>query len=223
MKKVAYIVITLSFAGMSCSVSPSNLADMVELTDLGDSLANHELVDIMTLDSTFELDIRYATDNNFTGQAVYTADEARCLLRRPVAEALVAVHADLKEQGYRLKIFDCFRPIAVQQRLFAVVPNPDYVAQPEFDENGKPVRGSKHNRGAAVDLTLITTDGGYVDMPTDYDDFTERAHPGDPEMSERHRANVNTLANAMIKRGFTPIRTEWWHFDGPNWDAYPLQ
>jgi len=223
MKKVVYILISLSFVIISCSVSSSNQVNMTDAIDNGDSITNHELVDILTLDATFELDIRYATDNNFTGQAVYTPEEARCLLRKPVAEALVAVHADLKEQGYRLKIFDCFRPIAVQQRLFEVVPDPDYVAQPEFDENGVPVRGSKHNRGAAVDLTLLKLDGSAVEMPTDYDDFSERAHPADPEMSEHHRVNVNILADAMVKRGFTPIRTEWWHFDGPNWEVYPLQ
>lgn len=187
------------------------------------SAADLELVDITTLDPSFVLDVRYATDNNFTGKAVYTPDEARCLLRRPVAEALVAAHAELKENGYRLKIFDCFRPIAVQQRLFEVFPDPDYVAMPEFDSEGKPVKGSKHNRGAAVDLTLITLDGASVDMPTDYDDFSERAHPDDPEMSEQHRSNVQLLAQAMIRHGFTPIRTEWWHFDGPNWVRYPLQ
>ncbi len=219
----AYIFLAVTLVIGSCASSTSYKTQITDSTDITGSMLDEQLVDIVSLDPTFELDIRYATDNNFTGQAVYTADEARCLLRKPVAEALVAVHADLKEQGFRLKIFDCYRPIAVQQRLFEVVPNPDYVAEPVFDENGTPVRGSKHNRGAAVDLTLIALDGSYVDMPTDYDDFSERAHPDDPEMSEQHRANVNTLASAMIKRGFTPIRTEWWHFDGPNWEVYPLQ
>ncbi len=207
----------------SCTMSTTEQNGLVNSNVNGENVAYQELVDILTLDPTFELDIRYATDNNFTGKAVYNANEARCLLRKPVADALVAVHADLKEQGYRLKIFDCYRPIAVQQRLFEVVPNPDYVAEPVFDEKGKPIRGSKHNRGAAVDLTLIALDGAAVDMPTDYDDFSERAHPDDPEMSDLHRSNVRILAEAMAKHGFTPIRTEWWHFDGPNWEAYPLQ
>ncbi len=223
MNTSVYIFFAVSLVIGSCTMSTSDKTESTDATEISSRMLDEQLIDILSLDPTFELDIRYATDNNFTGQAVYTADEARCLLRKPVAEALVAVHADLKEQGFRLKIFDCYRPIAVQQRLFEVVPNPDYVAEPEFDANGKPVRGSKHNRGAAVDLTLITLDGSYVDMPTDYDDFSERAHPDDPEMSEQHRANVNILANAMVKRGFTPIRTEWWHFDGPNWEAYPLQ
>lgn len=216
------IIFTLVVIG-ACTTSSLEQMGVTNTIEASDTMADNTMIDILSLDPTFELDIRYATDNNFTGQAVYTAEEARCLLRKPVAEALVEVHADLKEQGYKLKIFDCFRPITVQQRLFEVVPNPDYVAQPEFDANGKPIRGSKHNRGAAVDLTLIMLDGSAVDMPTDYDDFSERAHPDDPEMSVLHRANVTILADAMVKRGFTPIRTEWWHFDGPNWEVYQLQ
>ena len=185
--------------------------------------SDHEMVNILDLDPTFELDIRYATDNNFMGKAVYSPEEARCLLRRPVAEALVKVHADLKDQGYRLKIFDCFRPIAVQQRLFEVYPDPEYVAQPVFDENGKPVRGSKHNRGAAVDLTLITLDGEPVEMPTDYDDFSERAHPDYSGNAAYVRANVERLSQAMQRHGFSPIASEWWHFDGPSWEKYALE
>lgn len=185
--------------------------------------SDHEMVNIMDLDSSFVLDIRYATDNNFTGKAVYTPEEARCLLRRPVAEALVKVHADLKEQGYRLKIFDCFRPIAVQQRLFDVYPDPEYVARPVFDEQGKPIRGSKHNRGAAVDLTLITLDGAPVEMPTDYDDFSERAHPNFSGNPPHVQANVERLSQAMQRHGFTPLATEWWHFDGPSWEKYALE
>jgi zinc D-Ala-D-Ala dipeptidase len=223
MNKLVIPFMAVALFTSSCTMSTTEQNGLVNSNVNGENVAYQELVDILTLDPTFELDIRYATDNNFTGKAVYNADEARCLLRKPVADALVAVHADLKEQGYRLKIFDCYRPIAVQQRLFEVVPNPDYVAEPVFDENGKPIRGSKHNRGAAVDLTLIALDGAAVDMPTDYDDFSERAHPDDPEMSDLHRSNVRILAEAMAKHGFTPIRTEWWHFDGPNWEAYPLQ
>lgn len=223
MKAERYIFLVLLIVIASCTV-PSPEPNSHSVMDQGvASDTDLELVDVTTLDPEFVLDVRYATENNFTGKAVYTPDEARCLLRRPVAEALVAAHADLKGMGYRLKIFDCFRPIAVQQRLFEVFPDPDYVAQPEYDVDGVPVRGSKHNRGAAVDLTLIHKDGSYVDMPTDYDDFSERAHPDDPMMSDAHRANVQLLAQAMTRHGFTPIRTEWWHFDGPNWERYPLQ
>lgn len=223
MKSELHILIALILVMASCTASTPEQNSQTDMEQVAVSAADLELVDVTTLDPDFVLDVRYATDDNFTGKAVYTPEEARCLLRRPVAEALVAAHADFKGMGYRLKIFDCFRPIAVQQRLFEVFPDPDYVAMPEFDADGMPMKGSKHNRGAAVDLTLITSDGSPVDMPTDYDDFSERAHPDDPMMSDAHRANVQLLADVMTRHGFTPIRTEWWHFDGPNWERYPLQ
>jgi len=219
------MVVGLLCVGCNTDRSTETYIDMSNPIESSEKAAMNDepMVDIMTLDDSFELDVRYATDNNFTGKAVYTPEEARCLLRESVAHALVAVHADLKADGYRLKIFDCFRPAIVQQRLWEVVSNPDYVAQPVFDENGVPIKGSKHNRGAAVDLTLITLDGLYVDMPTDYDDFSEQAHPGNPNTPESQRANVMKLSDAMQRHGFTPISTEWWHFDGPNWETFGLQ
>lgn len=215
MKRLAFLAVALA----ACS-SPSPVP--MDSPTTADS-ADVEMVDILDLDGTFVLDIRYATDNNFTGKAVYTAEEARCLLRRPVAEALAAVQADLRTEGYGLMIFDCFRPIAVQQRFWEVFPDEDYVAKPVLDADGNPVQGSKHNRGAAVDLTLIGPDGQPVEMPSDYDDFSEKAHPGNPEMSVLARANVDRLSQAMQRHGFTPIPTEWWHFDGPGWEKYALR
>lgn len=219
------LVVGLLFLGCNTDRSTETYIDMSNPIESSEKVAMNDepMIDIMTLDDTFVLDIRYATDNNFMGKAVYTPEEARCLLRESVANALVAVHADLKADGYRLKIFDCFRPALVQQRLWEVVPNPDYVAQPVFDENGVPIKGSKHNRGAAVDLTLITLDRSYVDMPTDYDDFRELAHPDSPDMTDTQRQNVIKLSEAMQRHGFTPISTEWWHFDGPNWETFGLQ
>jgi len=227
MNKILYpiIVLTMIFWGCTTDRTIDTDMDLSNPTDSSEHVAMNDepMVDIMTLDDAFELDIRYATDNNFMGKAVYTPEEARCLLRESVAHALVAVHADLKADGYRLKIYDCFRPALVQQRLWEVVSNPDYVAQPIFDEDGVPIQGSKHNRGAAVDLTLITIDGDYVDMPTDYDDFSEQAHPDNPDMPEAQRLNVKKLSDAMQRHGFTPLSTEWWHFDGPNWETYGLK
>jgi beta-N-acetylhexosaminidase/D-alanyl-D-alanine dipeptidase len=182
-----------------------------------------ELVNVLELDPDFVLDIRYATDNNFTGKVIYTPEQARCLLRRPVAEALVAAHAEAKKLGYRFKLFDCFRPIAAQVELWKAYPNPDYVAEPRFDPAGLPIKGSKHNRGAAVDLTLVTLDGGEVPMPTEYDDFSERAHPGHPSVPKAIQANVRLLSALLQAQRFTPIATEWWHYDGPDWQRYPLE
>lgn len=179
-----------------------------------------ELVDITSLDDTIALDIRYATENNFANARVYPI--ARCLLRAEVAERLVRVHRALRAEGYGLKIWDCYRPISVQQRFWELVPDARYVARPSFDRDGTPIGGSKHNRGAAVDLTLVTIGGADVEMPTDYDDFTERAHRGHAGASAAARRNSTLLEEAMEAEGFTGLATEWWHFDGPGWRQYEL-
>ena len=178
-----------------------------------------ELVDIRSMDDTVELDIRYASERNFTGVALYR--RARCLLRRAVAERLVRVQQRLRERGLGLRVWDCYRPISVQQRLWQRVPDGRYVARPVFRQ-GRPVRGSRHNRGAAVDVTLIGAEGQTLPMPTDHDDFSERAHVSYRGGSRVARRNMRILRAAMKAEGFTGIASEWWHFDGPDWRDYPL-
>jgi len=161
----------------------------------------------------------YATSDNFTGRPVYPA--ARCWLRRDVARRLARVQQRLRAQGMGLLLWDCYRPFSVQQRFWALVPNADYVAKP-VEEDGRPVSGSKHNRGAAVDATLVDVEGRPLPMPTGFDDFSPRAHrdstDADPE-ALRHRA---LLERAMVAEGFEPLTTEWWHFDGPGWEHYGI-
>jgi len=172
------------------------------------------LVDITKVAPGIRLDIRYATPNNFTHVAVYPA--ARCFLRAPVAKRLAKVQADLEKQGLGLKVYDCYRPFSIQKKFWALVPDEDWVAKP-VEKDGKPVTGSKHNRGAAVDLTLVDKAGNEVPMPSGFDDFTEKARRdytgGDPAA----RANAKRLEAAMAKEGFEPLPSEWWHFDGPGW------
>lgn len=159
------------------------------------------------------LDIRYATTNNFTGKVLYPS--ARCFLRRPVADKLRAVQQDLAPMGYGLKVFDGFRPLSVQRRMWEVFPHPGYVADPK--------KGSRHNRGAAVDLTLIRlSDGAELVMPTPFDDFTERAHRDFMELPEEVIRNRELLERVMTKHGFVGLRTEWWHFDDVDWKDYPI-
>ncbi len=165
------------------------------------------------------LDIRYATANNFTREVVYPA--ARCLLRRPVAKALGLVQRDLAARGLGLLIWDCYRPISIQQQFWRLVPDERYVARPVL-EDGQWIAGSKHNRGAAVDLALVDGDGAPLPMPTDYDDFSERAHRDYAGGTAESRANAALLEQAMRAHGFEPLASEWWHFDGPGWQAYAL-
>ena len=172
-----------------------------------------ELVDVEKMIPGIVLDIRYATTNNFTGQRLYPF--AKCYLRRAAAEKLRAAQTELAASGYGLKIFDGYRPLAVQRKMWAVFPQPGYVADPK--------KGSRHNRGAAVDVTLIRlADGSELEMPTPYDDFTERAHRNFidlPADAIRHR---QLLEAVLTRHGFVGLPTEWWHFDDADWRNYPL-
>lgn len=176
-------------------------------------------VDVRRLDPSIRLDVRYATTANFTGVAVYPA--ARCLLRRDVAERLVRVQRALERDGLGLLVWDCYRPFSIQQRFWALVPDARYVAEPVV-RDGRPVDGSKHNRGAAVDVTLVDAAGVPLVMPTDYDDFGPSAHRDATDWSPVARRNAERLERAMTAEGFEPFPTEWWHFDGPGWQRYDL-
>ncbi|QNJ98717.1 M15 family metallopeptidase [Constantimarinum furrinae] len=162
-----------------------------------------ELVNIESLSSEFYYEIRYATPNNFIGETLY--DCAQCLLRPEVAEALLKANQFFCERGYLIKIYDCYRPLDVQKKMFKKVPRPTYVGNPY----GK---GSVHNKGAAVDITLVTLDGCYVEMGSDYDFFGRAAHIDNFNFSEEILQHRKLLFEGMRKFGFQTIRTEWWHF-----------
>lgn len=164
----------------------------------------HDFVDVAKLEPSIRVDLRYATAHNFTGQVVYPAS-ARCYLRARVARRLQAVQRELMAQGLGLKVFDCYRPLSVQRRFFALVPDERYVANPS--------KGSRHNRGAAVDLTLVDAAGNEQTMPTAFDDFSERAHRSFMALPAAAIENRARLEAAMVRQGFVPMPTEWWHFD----------
>jgi len=181
--------------------------------------ASDDLVDLATVDPTIRLDLRYATRGNFTGVAVYPV--ARCLLRRDAAERLARVERRLRADGLGLLVWDCYRPFSVQERFWALVPDERYVARPER-RDGRPTSGSKHNRGAAVDVTLVDATSAVLEMPTAFDDFSERARRGARGVSPAARANAARLEAAMVAEGFEPLPTEWWHFDAPGWQRAEL-
>jgi D-alanyl-D-alanine dipeptidase len=177
------------------------------------------LVDIATLDDSIAVQMRYATTNNFTGRVLYPSN--RCLLRHSVAQRLVKVHQALQTQGLGLKVWDCYRPFSIQRVLWARVRDERYVARP-IVQDGQPVAGSKHNRGAAVDLTLIDSRGIELEMPSRHDDFTERAHRDYRGNSARAQQHMEILERAMVAEGFEPLISEWWHFDGPGWQSFSI-
>jgi D-alanyl-D-alanine dipeptidase len=171
-----------------------------------------ELVDVQKVIPGIVLDIRYATSNNFTGQVLYPV--ARCCLRREAAEDLKAVQDDLRGSGLQLKIFDGYRPLSVQKKMWKVYPHAGYVADPK--------KGSRHNRGAAVDLTIITMDGTPLPMPTPFDDFTVKAHRNYMNLPAEEIQNREMLQRVMEKHNFKGLDTEWWHFDLRDWRKYPI-
>ncbi len=174
--------------------------------------SKRDIVDILSIDSTFMLDIRYATENNFTKKKLYPIAKAK--LRRETAESLASVQKELRVKNLRLKIYDGYRPLAIQWKLWEIVPNEDFVANPK--------KGSKHNRGAAVDLTIIDSLGNELEMPTGYDDFTEKASQEYMNLSENALMNRSLLKDIMTRHGFLPIKSEWWHYDFRGWEQFDI-
>ncbi|MBK8100121.1 MAG: serine hydrolase [Planctomycetes bacterium] len=174
-----------------------------------------ELVGLAELSPTLRFDIRYATANNFLGTPVYESANPR--LQRPAAAALLRAHGALAAQGLGLCIFDAYRPWAVTKVFFDATPP----AQRHFVAD--PAQGSRHNRGCAVDLTLYElATGAIVEMPSGFDEFTERAYPDWPGGTTRQRWHRELLRRAMEDSGFTVYEHEWWHFDFADWRQYPV-
>ena len=174
-----------------------------------------DLVELTKLDPTIELDIRYATANNFLSTPVYTRPAA--YLQRPAAEALVRVHRALSAQGYGLLIHDAYRPWWVTKVFWDATPPTmrEFVADP--------AQGSRHNRGCAVDLTLYDLRSGRpISMPSVYDEMTPRAYPNYAGGTPTQREHRDLLRRAMESEGFTVYETEWWHFDFNDWRLYPI-
>ena len=174
-----------------------------------------DLVELVKLDPTIKLDIHYATTNNFMGTPFYS--QSRAFLQRPAAEALVRANRKLHAQGYGLLIFDGYRPWYVTKMFWDGTPAEDhlYVADP--------AQGSKHNRGCAVDLTVYDLrTGSPVDMPSGYDEMSERAHSDYTGGTAKQNANRALLRSAMEAEGFTVYPNEWWHFDYRDWQQYPI-
>ncbi len=176
------------------------------------AFAAEPLVPVADVDPRIRFDLRYATANNFTGQVLY--DSPVCLLRRSVAERLSRVQERLAAQGYGLLVLDGYRPLSVQERMWQLVPDTRYVADPR--------KGSRHNRGAAVDVALVDGAGQLLEMPTDFDDFSEAARRDHAGASAAARQHLALLDAAMTAEGFIGLETEWWHYDAPDWEVYPV-
>ena len=193
--------VTLALA--ACLIAPQGFLFAAE---------ENPLVEVQKLNPRIRVEVRYATPDNFMKEALYP--EARCLLRREVAEALSRVQTALEQRGMGLKIFDGYRPLSVQKKMWAKFPLEGYVANP--------AKGSNHNRGAAVDLTLVDAQGNELPMPSAYDEFSERSHRDYMKAAPAEISNRQILQDAMEKEGFHGISTEWWHFDFKDAKTLPV-
>ncbi|MCL2012030.1 MAG: M15 family metallopeptidase [Cystobacterineae bacterium] len=166
--------------------------------------ATEPLVDVAEYIPAATIELRYAQKDNFLGRALYPPG-SRCLLRESVAKRLTRVAESLAKEGLRLKLWDCYRPLSVQKAMWKIFPKPGFVANPQ--------KGSHHNRGAAVDLTLTDTEGVELEMPTPFDEFSPMAYQGATEgISKAAAHNRDKLKAAMESEGFIAHRKEWWHF-----------
>jgi D-alanyl-D-alanine dipeptidase len=174
-----------------------------------------DLVELVKVDPTIRLDIRYATKNNFLGRQVYK--QARAFLQRPAAEALIRANQSLRKQGFGLVVFDGYRPWAVTKIFWDATPEDKkiFVADPS--------KGSRHNRGCAVDLSLFDlATGKLVQMPGEYDEMTERSHINYECAQPESKRLRGILRSAMEAEGFAVYEPEWWHYDYKDWKEYPI-
>lgn len=173
---------------------------------------NKPLVEITTDVWDVEMDIAYATSNNFTDEPVYSA--AKCYLHPEATDMLAEAIALAAQIGYRIKIFDAFRPTEAQWKLWNHTPDPDFLADPN--------RGSPHSRGVAIDLTLLDAEGNELDMGTAFDAFTPLSHHGNKEVSAKAQRNRHLLMGIMTTAGWDFYRNEWWHYQLFNSRDYAL-
>ncbi len=216
------LILFLAFAALSASAQQTDKRNPygLPLTNTKEAYlqevaenADMEMIDLSAFIPNLILDIRYASKNNFTGEVIYP--EVAAFARKPVAEALKAVQQELAVNGLGLKIFDAYRPYTATLRFYEVYPDTLFVAAPWH--------GSRHNRGAAIDLTLIDLKTGEeLEMPTEYDNFTRRASPTCEDATKTAIHNRTLLINTMRKHGFEVYFSEWWHYDYNGWEQFPL-
>lgn len=211
MRKISWLLLFVLACATSDRARLHVVSDRGAYERLAAADPDKRLVNLATL--SVPLDIRYATANNFMKKQLYPIPVA--YLRAPAARALHDVQSDLAHEGLGIKVFDAYRPYRVTEAMWEPIKNEDYVANP--------AKGSRHNRGAAVDVTLIDlTSGEELPMPTAYDDFTPRAAHAFTDLPAEALANRAKLLAVMTKHGFEPLPSEWWHYDFAGWQRFEL-
>lgn len=226
--KILITIILLLFITIAIYIFKKNIPSVSNITiSYADSIispeivtkeAEYGLIDISTLPTNFIIELRYATENNFAGKEFYPKI-AKAYLQEETAQKLMEANEELFKLGYRIKIFDAYRPRRYQYDLreAAAEINPltqGYIANPKT--------GSHHNRGTSVDITLTDLEGRELDMPTGFDHFGKEASITYNGCTEEQKENRELLGTIMEKHGFRRISSEWWHFDDVNYKDYPL-
>ena len=205
------LFVICSFLLISCTskISKNNDAEILQDTTTIENkrvpvISDTAFVYLTDYADGFIYDLKYATSDNFLKKSVYTCD--RCIIRKEVADALIKSNDSLRLMGYRIKFYDCYRPLDVQKLMWKIYPEPGYVANPYTS-------GSNHNRGGAVDITLVDLNGTELNMGTPFDFFGKKAHHSYTALSDTIIYNRKLLKSIMEEFGFASIKTEWWHYN----------
>ena len=194
------LILCSIFSFVSCKSQVSKVRTSKKSTMM---VNDTTFVNLKNYSKDFVYDMKYATEDNFLKAKVY--DCAECFLRLKTVKALVEANKKFIKEGYRIKLFDCYRPLDIQKRMWQIVSNPEYVANP--------AKGSIHNRGGAVDITLVDQAGNELKMGTNFDFFGKEASHNYTNFSAEILNNRKLLKSVMIESGFNSFDSEWWHYN----------
>ena len=207
MKKISFLL--LVFLTLSCKSTYLEAKKSPVLLDINKETDDNAFVNLKNYSNDFVFDMKYATTDNFLKEKVYSCDE--CFLRVKTVKSLLEANKAFLDKGYKIKLYDCYRPIAIQKQMWKIVPNPTYVANPK--------KGSIHNKGGAVDITLVDSLGVELNMGTKFDFFGEEASHNYTKHSEEILANRKLLKEIMLQHNFKSFDSEWWHYNLKNSSA----
>ena len=201
MKKIVFLFFTIIL--ISCKSTQLDFKKSPILLDISKETDDNAIVNLKNYSNDFVFDMKYATDDNFLKEKLYPC--AECFLRVKTVKSLLEANKAFSQKGYKIKLFDCYRPKAIQKKMFKIVPDPNFVANPK--------KGSIHNRGGAVDISLVDSLGVEVNMGTKFDFFGEEASHNYQNLSEEILANRKFLKKIMLQNNFKSFDSEWWHYN----------
>jgi len=201
MKKLIFLFFTIIL--ISCKSTQLDSKKSPILLDISKETDDNAIVNLKNYSNDFVFDMKYATDDNFLKEKLYPC--AECFLRVKTVKSLLEANKTFSQKGYKIKLFDCYRPIAIQKKMFKIVPDPNFVANPK--------KGSIHNRGGAVDISLVDSLGSEINMGTKFDFFGEEASHNYQNLSDEILANRKFLKEIMLQNNFKSFDSEWWHYN----------